>query len=169
MGPGSWLGFSPIAAWRSAPAENLSAGRDLGNHYSPSFPLNFKKENKEESPRVIPCRACSPGTWDLSHPCWLLLLISPSACSTPQESGAPVNPGQRCPRQDWMESAMPGEGGGSPRPGRSSKENWLNPLGVSGSSFTIGSQPVRVRKAEAFFTGFSETFGGEILAWSSIL
>lgn len=64
---------------------------------------------------------------------------------------------------------MPGEGGGSSRPGRSSNENWPNLLGFRGSSFTTGSQPVRVRKAEAFFTGLWETFCGEIVASSMIL
>lgn len=68
-----------------------------------------------------------------------------------------------------MESAMPAEGGGSPRPGRRDNENWPNPLGFRGSSFTTSSQPVRVRKAEAFFTGFLEIFSGEILACSLIL
>lgn len=64
---------------------------------------------------------------------------------------------------------MPGEDGGSPRPGRSGNENWPNPLAVRGSSFTTGSQPARVRKAEAFFTGLLEMFGGEILTCSLIL
>jgi len=68
-----------------------------------------------------------------------------------------------------MESAVPGEGDESPRPGRKRNENWPNPLGVRGSSFTAGSQPVKARKAEDFFTGFLETFGGEILTCSLIL
>lgn len=74
---------------------------------------------------MIPFTTWSPGTWDLCHLCWLLLQISPSACSTLQKSGAPVNPGQRCPRQGWMETnlgklgATPGQAGALMRTGPS--------------------------------------------------
>lgn len=110
----------------------------------------------------------SPGTWGLSHLCWILVQISSGAFKTLQESGAALNPGWRCLRQGWKDSVIPGAGGGSPRPGRRDNKNWPNPPRVWGSSFTPDSQPGRVRKAEAFLTGFLETFRGEILACSLI-
>lgn len=130
------------------------------------LPFKFKESN-EESPGVMPCttaqymRSVSPLLDPCAEQLWCLQNC-PGTRTT-------LNPGWGCLRQGWMESVMPWAGGGSPRPGRNGNKNWPNLLRVRGSSFTTGSQPGRVRKAEVFFTGFLETFSGEILACSLIL
>lgn len=84
--------------------------------------------------------------------------ISSGAYKTVQESGPALNPGWSCLRQGWTGSVMPRAGAGSPRPGRKGNKDWSSLLRVQGSSFTTGSQPGRVRNAEAFFTGFFGNF-----------